>query len=105
VSQDNRIIGTGYNGFKPGSVETPDLWDRPTKYEHVVHAEQNAVDFSFDLASKGQVKLYTTLFPCKNCMAILLNYQICEIIYKESYKDTSESMEMALNVGIKVTLL
>lgn len=105
VTEDNRIIGTGYNGFKPGALENEALWERPAKYEHVVHAEINAINFSFNLESRQNVKLYTTLFPCRNCMAEVLKYPITEIYYKATYGDTEESKAMAEAKGVKVIYL
>ena len=43
VTQDNRQCSIGYNGFARGIEETPDKWQRPTKYEYVIHAELNAI--------------------------------------------------------------
>src|SRR3546814_4797914 len=43
VDADNHIIATGYNGFPPGIEETPARWQRPDKYERVIHAEMNAI--------------------------------------------------------------
>lgn len=105
VNEDNRIIGTGYNGFKPGVIESDALWERPVKYEHVVHAEKNAIDFSFNLDSRQNVKLYTTLFPCRHCMAEILKHPITEIYYQADYIDTEESTALAKTKDIQLILL
>jgi dCMP deaminase len=105
VTEDNRIIGTGYNGFAPGAAENDSLWERPTKYLHVVHAERNAIDFSFNLEDRKNVKLYTTLFPCKHCMAEILKHPITEIYYQADYIDTEESAALAKIKDIQLILL
>lgn len=105
VSEDNRIIGAGYNGFKPGLEENDTLWQRPTKYEHVIHAERNAIDFSFNLNERNNVKLYTTLFPCVHCMTEILKRPITEIYYGSEYADTKESIKMAEEKQVKITLI
>lgn len=105
VTEDNRIIGTGYNGMPVGTEETDAIWQRPTKYAHVIHAERNAIDYSFDLDSRSNVKLYTTLFPCKHCMAEILKHPITHIFYQAVYADTEESMKMAAEKGVVVTLV
>src|SRR5258708_5159711 len=65
VDQQNRIIGTGYNGFSIGATETPELWERPVKYSHVIHAEVNALNYLTKSAQNGT--LYTTMFCCVDC--------------------------------------
>lgn len=44
VGPDKQVISTGFNGFPRGIDETDPLrWERPIKYEYVVHAERNAI--------------------------------------------------------------
>lgn len=85
VDPHNRIIGCGYNGFIKGSSidDFPNNRDGEwlyTKYPFVVHAEANALlnTTVFDLTNS---KLYCTLFPCNECVKLLLQKGISEIIY------------------------
>jgi dCMP deaminase len=85
VDASNRIIGCGYNGFIKGSEldDFPNNRDGEwldTKYPFVVHAEANALlnTTVFDLTNS---KLYCTLFPCNDCVKLLLQKGISEIIY------------------------
>ena len=48
VSQDNKILSIGYNGFTLGCPDDSGLWGREggfqdTKYAYVCHAELNAI--------------------------------------------------------------
>jgi dCMP deaminase len=84
--QENRIIGTGYNGFAPGAVETPALWERPLKYDYVIHAELNCILHAVAPA-KGST-LYTTMYPCKECAKLIASAGIQRIVYcDDKYKN------------------
>lgn len=85
VDSKNRIIGTGYNGLPSHIDESlfPTCRDgelHETKYAYTVHAEANALCNStvYDLTG---AKLYCTLFPCNECVKLLLQKGISEIIY------------------------
>lgn len=82
---NNKIIGTGYNGIPKGLDKSifPTNRDKElheSKYGYVVHAEANALlnTTVFDLTNS---KLYCTLFPCNDCVKLLLQKGISEIIY------------------------
>jgi dCMP deaminase len=68
VNNNHDILSTGYNGMAPGMIETPEIWERPTKYDYVIHGETNAIIRAAKLgvAIDGGT-LYTTGFPCNNC--------------------------------------
>ena len=83
VSADNRKSSTGFNGFPAGVVETPELWERPTKYEYVQHAEPNAIaNCSFDRAGST---IYVTHRPCHRCLGLIANAGIDHIVYNLDY--------------------
>jgi dCMP deaminase len=85
VTQDNRQCSIGYNGFAMGIEETPEKWQRPTKYEYVIHAELNAIlNCPFD--HKG-CKLYLTLQPCHRCIEMVLNSGILDVYYLKEYEN------------------
>lgn len=91
VDQNNIIIGLGYNGF-PRSVKDEDLpWERQgsfleTKYAYVVHAEENAI-YNANKSTRG-CKIYSTLFPCNECVKTIIQSGITEIIFaSDKYHD------------------
>lgn len=73
VNPDKSVVETGYNGFAPGIAETPERWERPTKYEFVIHAEQNAIGRAarFGKVVNGST-LYCTHFPCRECAKMII---------------------------------
>ena len=110
VSEDNRVIGTGYNGF-PRDIPSDSLpWDREgspedTKYLYVAHAEENVIDNCDKTRIYGS-KLYVTLFPCQKCAIRIINNKIKEVIYMEDiYKDKPEfiaSRRLFTLAGVKI---
>ena len=87
--RDNKIIGTGYNGFPTGCDETQFSWEREvdelgwlnTKYPYVIHAEANALLNTVD-DPKG-CDLYVTLHPCNECAKLLIQGGIRKVTYLE----------------------
>ena len=69
VSNDNKILSMGYNGFPIGCSDEEFPWDREgdfleTKYPFVCHAELNAIsNFRGNKKDLEGAKLYVTLFP------------------------------------------
>ena len=79
VSTDNIPLGWGYNG-PPRSIRDNDVnWDRPYKYDFIVHAEENAIDHC--LRSPNNATLDVTAIPCPNCMLKIVQYGIKKVVY------------------------
>lgn len=93
VSQDNKILSMGYNGFPIGCSDEDISWEREgdtldTKYPYVCHAELNAILNYTGTSLKGS-KVYVALFPCNECAKAIIQSGIKEIIYMDDkYKDT-----------------
>jgi len=93
VSEDNKILSIGYNGFPVGCKDDELSWEREgdfqnTKYPYVCHAELNAILNYTGSTIKGS-KMYVALFPCNECAKAIIQSGIKEIIYKcDKYKDT-----------------
>ncbi len=92
VTENNIVVGVGYNGW-PRGIEAEDLpWDREgdfenTKYAYVCHAEENAVYNANN--STNNCKLYRTLFPCNECAKTIIQNGIKEVVYEsDKYADT-----------------
>lgn len=101
IDQDMRVVSTGYNGFPSGFADTPERWERPTKYKYVVHAEMNAILYARrDL--RGCL-LYTTLMPCTQCLKLIAAAGINIVVYKNELRlpeDQSASAVLAKEFGI-----
>ncbi len=80
MNRDNKIIGTGYNGFPPGFPDTEENWQPPQKYETVIHAEMNCI-FNAVNAIDQQCKMIVTLRPCTNCAKHICATKIKEVFY------------------------
>ena len=84
VNKHKRIVGIGYNGFPYGCSDDEFPWERDgdfcnTKYPYVVHAEPNAIlNSTSDLHG---ATLYVSLFPCNECMKLIIQSGIKEIVY------------------------
>ena len=68
VSEDNKILSMGYNGFPKGCSDDEFPWAREgvplnTKYLYVTHSELNAI-LNYRGGSLEGAKLYVSLFPC-----------------------------------------
>ena len=77
VSDENRILSTGYNGFPLGVKETENRWGRIKKHDFVIHAEENALLF---LNSREPCTLYVTLFPCFECAKKICQSNIRRVV-------------------------
>lgn len=93
VSEDNKILSIGYNGFPKGCSDDEVSWEREggfqdTKYAYVCHAELNAILNYMGPTLKGS-KVYVALFPCNECAKAIIQSGIKEVIYmSDKYKDT-----------------
>lgn len=107
VNRDKRIVGIGYNGFPVGCSDDIFPWNREgefldTKYPYVVHAEPNAILNATNNLTNATI--YVTLFPCNECMKLLIQSGIKEIVYLDDKYDGTPSIvaskKMADSVGI-----
>lgn len=93
VSQDNKILSMGYNGFPIGCSDDEFPWDREgdmlnTKYAFVTHSELNAI-LNYRGGSLAGAKLYVSLFPCNECAKAIIQAGIKTIVYEsDKYADT-----------------
>lgn len=92
VDQQNRIIGTGYNGMSIGMKETQELWERPTKYAHVIHAEVNALNYLTKTAQNAT--LYTTMFCCADCAKRVAREKLSRVVYLNDKYDNLTTREI-----------
>ena len=93
VSQDNKILSMGYNGFPIGCSDDEFPWNRDgepydSKYFYTTHSELNAI-LNYRGGSLEGSKLYVTLFPCNECAKAVIQSGIKTIIYADDkYAET-----------------
>ena len=109
VSNDNKILSMGYNGFPMGCSDDEFPWAREgeqieTKYPYVTHSELNAI-LNYRGGSLEGAKIYVTLFPCNECAKAIIQCGIKKVIYgDDKYGDTSSvkaSKRMMAAAGVE----
>lgn len=106
VSDRNRILSVGYNGFPAGCSDDEFPWEREggfldTKYAYVCHAELNAV-LNHPGSSLQGARIYVDLFPCNECAKAIVQSGIKEVVYlSDKYHDTDAARvsRAILNAG------
>ena len=110
VSEDNKILSIGYNGFPRGVSDDEVSWEREgefaeTKYPYVCHGELNAI-LNYTGTTLKNSRIYVALFPCNECAKAIIQSGIKEVIYKEDkYADTEVvkiSKKMLQMGGVKI---
>lgn len=110
VNSEKRIVGIGYNGFPYGCDDDVFPWCNDgdftdTKYPYVVHAEPNAILNS--TTKLTNCTLYVTLFPCHECVKLIIQSGIKEIVYlSDKYEGTdsdlaAKKMLVAANINCR----
>ena len=110
VSQDNKILSMGYNGFPTGCSDDEFPWAREgedpleTKYVYSTHSELNAI-LNYSGGSLAGARLYVSLFLCNECAKAIIQCGSREVIYAEDkYSDTTSviaSKRMMEAAGVK----
>lgn len=92
----------GYNGFPRNIEDTEERWKRPTKYEYVIHAEDNALIKAYQAigADVSRCRMYVTHKPCHKCMAKIIQSGIKYVAYKIKHDDSKITDEMAAEAGV-----
>lgn len=94
VNKRNRIVGIGYNGLPYGCSDDEFPWKNTGsflegKYPYVVHAEANAILNA--ITDLSDCIIYTSLFPCHECVKLIIQSGIKEIVYSSDKYDGTES--------------
>lgn len=109
VSQDNKILSMGYNGFPKGCSDDDFPWRRDgdpleNKYFYTTHSELNAI-LNFRGGSLEGAKLYVSLFPCNECAKAIIQSGIKTVIYDsdkyENMPSTIASKRMLRAAGVE----
>ena len=110
ITEGNRIISLGYNGFAAGVEDKPErLSNRQCKLNLTIHAEENAMIF----AKRGltDCTVYVTHPPCPRCASKLIQEEVARVVYiapSEDFlsrwaDDLQLSLEMYQEAGVAVT--
>lgn len=109
VSQDNKILSMGYNGFPKGCSDDDFPWKRDgdpleNKYFYTTHSELNAI-LNYRGGSLEGAKLYVSLFPCNECAKAIIQSGIRTVIYDsdkyETMASTIASKRMLKSAGVE----
>lgn len=105
VSDRNRIVGTGYNGFPEGVSDSEDRYNnRELKYELVVHAEVNAILSAGDRARNSTLYVYPgwgSPCMCTGCCKVAIQSGVRRVvgllrpIDSERFKRWEESLKLS----------
>lgn len=111
VSEDNKILSMGYNGFPLGCSDDYFPWAREAedpmdvKYLYSTHGELNAI-LNYRGGSLEGARIYVTLFPCNECAKAIIQVGIKTVVYEDDkYADTAAvraSRKMFNSAGVAV---
>lgn len=109
VSDKNRILSVGYNGFPNGIPDSEFTWAREgedNKYFYTTHSELNAI-LNYCGGNLEGAKMFVTLFPCYECAKAIIQSGIKTLVYlDDKYKDTpgvQASKRMLSRAGVSFT--
>lgn len=95
ITDDNKIVSVGYNGFPKNIADDIRLQDREVKYQFIVHGEINAIHHA-NRSLKG-CTLYTYPFmPCARCGSQIIQTGIERIV---SIENNNERWRDSFNVS------
>ncbi len=101
ITDGNRIISLGYNGFASGVVDTQErLNDRECKLNLTIHAEENAMIFAKRDISGCTV--YVTHPPCPRCASKLIQEEVKRIVYISPSEDFLSRWEDDLKLSLEM---
>ena len=107
VDQNNRVVSIGFNGFAKGFEDSDErLNDRPFKYRHILHGEENAIlNARQDLTG---CTLYCNTVPCSLCMSRIVQSGLTKVVFYKPTEDylsrwsVDEPLQIAKECGIEL---
>ena len=109
VNKHNRIIGVGYNGMPDGLYDTEEFWQKPLKYNYVIHAEDNAILNSTADTNGASLYLWSSknYLPCKSCADYIGRAGINKVYLLEEPEQNEvynwdESREILNTYGVEI---
>lgn len=102
ITDDNtQMLALGYNGDHAGGPNERESSDPGCS--GFLHAEINAL-IKCDFNTSKRKVMYVTLSPCRMCAKAIVNARIDEVVYEETYRDTS-GVDLLKASGIRVRSL
>lgn len=93
VDDQNIIVSVGFNGFPKGIKDNDRLNHRDSKYQIIVHAENNALMFAKRPLDNCTIYTYPFM-PCPRCAGMIIQSGIKKVV---SYKNTVDRMRWELD--------
>lgn len=85
ITQGNRVVSLGFNGYPHGVSDRADSEDRDLKYAKTIHAEENAILFA--KRDITDCEIWVTHFPCPNCAAKIIQTGIAVVHCPQQSED------------------
>lgn len=109
IVRDNRPISMGYNGSVSGSKHCDEFDDKCQMVNGrcctSIHAEINAIiNSAANGTSVAGAIAYTTHSPCWECLKVLLQAQIQEIVFVNKYRLFDDIIALANAHGFKLNM-
>ena len=103
IIQDNRIIGTGYNGSVAGHPHCTDVgcYIVGNHCVRTIHAEVNALLTALERGRVDGATVYCTHYPCIQCSKLLVQAGIRRIVYGNDYSTPIDEMEFRAELDIE----
>lgn len=98
ITNGNKIISLGYNGFPSKIEDDSRLLNREEKYKIIIHAERNAILFANQ--SLDNCTIYTYPFmPCSSCASLIIQSGINRVVsYGTIPERWKESFDLSKNL-------
>lgn len=100
VSNDNRIISTGYNSLKAGVDDNIDWDNRELVHNLIIHSEMNCLLYA--TSRFENTTLYSTLSPCCHCIKLIGSSGVVKVIFQDKYKDYDVVKEICIFYNIEL---
>jgi dCMP deaminase len=82
------LIGVGWNRFVSGVRESPERWERPAKYDYIIHAEVAATISSLVHGwSVMDATLYCSRPLCTECARVVIESGITRVVGHQKLRD------------------
>ena len=102
VDDYGTVISQGYNGFPRGMDDSLEKYDdREYKYDHIIHAEMNAV-INARQAIDGTTVYVWPMLPCIRCSVILAQSHIKCVVSRRLPQDLVERWGESIEKSKKV---